>query len=609
MSSVQFDELQLRFQRLRSGDMEPAAFWPAYLEVLREASGAAAALAAVRSARDGAPWQALAWAPAHIKTSAFAPTLFARLAAAAEAAIRDGAAALAVEGQPLAALKLGTGGNETCLALLSFSAGEDDRAAQALRLLKPFDDVPAAYQLSRSAREALARQEQFAGLLELMTFVNARETFLSAAMTLVNELAGRHRCERVSLGWKDEDGTVTLKAISHADTFDAKMDVARRTEAAMEEALDQDADVVLPLAKGDAAVVRDHESLRQAREAVHLASLPLRAEGAAVGVATFERNTAAFAETELRLMRLALDHAVRRLADLKRREKPFYVRWKEWLLKKLEAPLAYQHTGAKVLGIAGFGALAFVLFIPVPYRLEAPAILRTDDVAYLSAPFDSHIESVAARVGDQLKTGDELLRLDQNELVLEESGLLAEKNRHARESEKARAANQLADMRIADAQYEQSAARLDIVRHRLAQAVLRAPADVVVVEGDQMERVGAPVEQGDVLFKLARVDRFYVELEVPESEVHLVKAGRKGQVALASRPQDKYRIQLERLEPAAVAKQGGNVFIARCRIVDPVPAEWRPGMTGLGKVRAGWKTLFWIFTHRTMDFLRLKLWW
>jgi hypothetical protein len=32
-------------------------------------------------------------------------------------------------------------------------------------------------------------------------------------------------------------------------------------------------------------------------------------------------------------------------------------------------------------------------------------------------------------------------------------------------------------------------------------------------------------------------------------------------------------------------------------------------MSGLVKLEAGKRTLFWILTHRTVDFLRLLLWW
>jgi hypothetical protein len=36
---------------------------------------------------------------------------------------------------------------------------------------------------------------------------------------------------------------------------------------------------------------------------------------------------------------------------------------------------------------------------------------------------------------------------------------------------------------------------------------------------------------------------------------------------------------------------------------------WRPGMMGVCKIKAGKRSLLWIFGHRTVDFFRLWLWW
>src|SRR5262249_21000750 len=92
--------------------------------------------------------------------------------------------------------------------------------------------------------------------------------------------------------------------------------------------------------------------------------------------------------------------------------------------------------------------------------------------------------------------------------------------RYQREAEKARATNGLAEMRIALAQADQATARLELVRHRLLEASIRAPFDGAIVEGDLKERLAAPVKQGDALLKIARLERLYVEAEVNERDIH-----------------------------------------------------------------------------------------
>jgi multidrug efflux pump subunit AcrA (membrane-fusion protein) len=328
-----------------------------------------------------------------------------------------------------------------------------------------------------------------------------------------------------------------------------------------------------------------------------------------VAVCTLERRGEPFGEAELRLLRLCCDQTVPRLDDLKRQDRWFGAKLATYARGKLAALIGFEHTWAKVLAVLVAVALALFCFLPVTYRLEAPVILKTDDVSYLTAPYDGYIAEVHARVGDELAAGDTLLVMDRSDLFLEEAALAAEQNRYQRELEKARADQALADMRISQALLEQASARLDRVRHKLSQAVIRAPAVATVVEGDQMERVGSPVSQGDILFRLGRTDEIYAELEVPEAEIHLVAPPMDGEISLASRPEETFRIDVVRAEPSAVARPEGNVFLVRCDLPEGHAAWWRPGRTGVGKLNAGDRTLLWIFTHRTVDFLRLHLWW
>ncbi len=124
-----------------------------------------------------------------------------------------------------------------------------------------------------------------------------------------------------------------------------------------------------------------------------------------------------------------------------------------------------------------------------------------------------------------------------------------------------------------------------------------------------MERIGLPVRQGDVLFKMAKVERLYVELEISELDIHELHSALEGELAMASRPQEIYIIKVFRVEPVATPKEGGNVFIVHCRFSDGPLDWWRPGMTGVAKLNIGQRNLFWILTHRTVEFLRLRLWW
>ena len=68
-------------------------------------------------------------------------------------------------------------------------------------------------------------------------------------------------------------------------------------------------------------------------------------------------------------------------------------------------------------------------------------------------------------------------------------------------------------------------------------------------------------------------------------------------------------MRVTRIEPVAQPKAGKNVFLVRSEFTADVGAWCRPGMSGLAKVDSGKRRIFWILTHRTMDYLRLHLWW
>jgi RND family efflux transporter MFP subunit len=405
------------------------------------------------------------------------------------------------------------------------------------------------------------------------------------------------------------------------------MAAAKALEVAMEEAFDQDEEIVWPALEGQTLITKDHEEFAGAHRSGHICSLPLRLEDKPVAVLTCERQGRAFSETELRQIRLLCDQVARRLSELKNHDRWFGARWVTSAKEQCAKLVGPEHTWAKVLALLGVAALVLLLLPIFNYRVEGNFTVRSDDVAYLTAPYDGYIRTVPVRPGDPVKAGQTLLTLDTSDLELEEAAALADLNRYLRETEKARAEAEnfrirtesdtvrmskppsLAEMRISQALADQAKARLDLARYRLSQAQIKAPFEGVLVEPDLRQRVGAPVKQGDSLFRIARIETQYVEAEINERDVHEILNKTDGLVAFVAQPKLKFPIKVVRIEPSAVAKEGKNVFNVRAAFDGPIQPWWRPGMSGVCKLKVEKRTLLWILTHRTVDFLRLWLWW
>jgi multidrug resistance efflux pump len=287
----------------------------------------------------------------------------------------------------------------------------------------------------------------------------------------------------------------------------------------------------------------------------------------------------------------------------------FGARFTAWLRGHAAGLLGPRHTLTKLCAILIAALLAVLIFWRTEYRVEGNFILRSDKVSNLTAPIEGYIKEVLAEPGQQVKIGDVLLRLNTDSLKVEETAAVAELERYATEEAKSRAANNVAEMQIAGTLTRQAAAKLEIVRFRLAQSEIKSSMNGVILEGDLKEHLDAPVKQGDPLFRIAELSGYSVDIQLDERDAQEVTDGAVGECAFLSRPEENLPLKVDLVLPSAVEKEGVNLFAARAHIQKPDAAWWRPGLSGVAKINAGERSLLWIISHRTVDFLRLKLWW
>ena len=600
-----------KLERLRAFTGPAEAFWPLYLDLLGQAAEAAQGVilvaiggAADRNWRELARQSLGAGAPAH-----FPPEFVARL----EEALRTRGLAEAQVGAPdarLSVLGLGVragGDGPQPMALLvveTRAPREADLRAQRLLLLA---DLPARHFAVRQAELAQLDLTRVTGTLDLLHQLNPYRDFLPAAMALCNEFAARFRCTQVSLAWLD-GRYLRLQAVSNLEKFSAKVEAARDLETVMEEALDQDDEIVWPAAPGSPAVAREHGLYASRHHVPFLASVPLRDHGTVVGVVHLHRAEAAFSPVELATLRVQCDQAGPWLALLWSYGRGGWQRWRERGRQALGRIWGVEQAWTKFAAVAGALVLLALIFIKIPYRVDAPFILRSANQMLLPAPFDGFIQSVAHESGDAVTAGETLLTLDQTPLRNREASLLADIERYRGEAERAESASRFADLRIAQAQGNQAKAELAIVRHQIEQAALVAPFTGVVMEGRHRERLGASVKQGELLFRVARLDGVYAEIDVDERDIQDVRLKAGGELSFTSRPSEGFPLTVTRIDPGGTVKKGANLFVVRGDLVG-VRDWWRPGMTGIAKIQAERRSLGWILTHRLVDFLRLRLWW
>jgi multidrug efflux pump subunit AcrA (membrane-fusion protein) len=607
LSPPPLQEAFARLEELRVFTGAPGDFWNAWLQIAASLAPASELVMLTRPTAADLPavWrQNACWPPL--------TSLFSRLKASKGELER---LALAAESDGAAVSPRGE------WALIRLDTGDTQRAAILVALLEPktapheaiirlrlLADAPLRYQLTRTLDQARHDASRFAVTLDLLTFLNAQTRFAASAMLLCNEVAARFRSDRVSLGWVERK-YLRLQAISHTERFGKKMALVAAIARTMDEALDQDEELTFPPLPESNAVVRDHAAFAAEQSSPHLLSVPIRIGAEPVGVLMLERAAAEFTLREMQTLRLLCDQAARRLHELKRSDRWFGARFATLASESAAKLLGPEHTGRKLAALAVTAALVALPLIQVPYRVEAPFILKTDILVHVPAPFDGYIDEVHFRIGDAVTSQQPLFTLDTRELLLQEAAALAEQQRFLSEALKAESDNNAAEMRIAESSAEEAQARLQLARHHLSKAQVTAPFAGSVVEGDLRERIGAPVKQGEVLVKVAKLDAIYAEVAMPERDVHEIRREQIGEIAFASRPQLTFPVTVDRVEPVAEVREKGNVFIVRAELKAGNQSWWRPGMSGVAKIEAGKRSLLWVITHRTIDFLRLYFWW
>ena len=485
------------------------------------------------------------------------------------------------------------------------TSAQFDCHLQKLQLLA---DIPTIYQQNRTRGKERKKQTDLIWTLELLLMLNQQDKFIAAAMTVVNETVARFHCRRVSLGWQI-DGYIRLQSISHMEQFEPKMAIVNQLEAAMEEAFDQDEEIFYPAVTADPPVSRDHAGYARSQQVGQILSLPLRVSGQVVGILCCERDQTPFSETDIYSLRILCDQIASRLTGLKNGDRWLGAKLQENLKSQFSTLLGPEKTLVKLSGLLIFGLLLVSVLIKIPYRIEAPFILRSKDVRQVTAPFAGYIDQVQVDIGEQVTAGSPLLTLDSSDLLLEEAAAITNRVRYLREAEKARARNALIEMKIAQAQVDQAQAQLELIQHRLNRAQLSSPLDGIIVEGDFSERRGTPVEKGDVLFKVARHEKLYAEIRIDERDIQNLNPGQQGELAFVSRPRQKYQLQIQQINPLAQSETSGNIFLVRSEIFPDPESWWRPGMSGIAKTTVGKRSLLWILSHRTINFFRLLIWW
>jgi len=444
--------------------------------------------------------------------------------------------------------------------------------------------------------------------VEINLLLNEERGFMPAVMVLCNELRARTVSSSVAFGIY-RGHRCKLMAISNTKKFNRREPRLASLGFAMEECAEQDEEIQAPRPNGESFIVHEHTKYLRAAKEEFVLSIPVRVEGEVFAVITLERAGLAYESSDQFVLRLIADLSARRLFDLLQLRGLGLPRRFAQIRKGLAWIFGVRHTWLKLGIVLVISLILFLVFFPWFYRVESSFELKAAHSIELTAMVDGFIESVSVKPGAVVRVGDPLLQLDTTDFVLMENETLAKIARLEVDGALARAQGDPMKSRLLFAEVREEEARLERIRYQLSLTTIRAPWDGFVIEGDLDERLGSPVTRGDRLLRLSGLENLQARLEISENHIHeLQTQGNVGELAFASRPDAKFRFQIEGIEPVGLVRPNGTVFIAIAKIEGEGEEWWRPGMSGVAKIDIGERPLIWVISHRLVDFVRLKLW-
>lgn len=466
--------------------------------------------------------------------------------------------------------------------------------------------------------EVLLRREQEAKDGELRERVTVAFDMLAtllehgrldeAASALVSDLAQRLDCETVSLGFVRRR-RVRVHKVSNAASFGRRANLIREVGLAMDEAVDQEAVILWPQPDDwEFRVSRSHKELAATHGVEGVLTIPLTVGDAIIGALTFERREGRpFTPLDVEICDAVAGIAGPILEDRRRASRWLPATIASSIKRQLLLLVGPSHFAAKLATLAVAALAAALWYLPTGYAVSAPARLEGTVQRSIVAPFNGYLASQNHRAGDRVDGGDILAVLDEKDLTLEELRLETGRQQRLRELDRNLAERKMAEANIIRAQLDQTDAQLALVKEQLARTRIRAPFDGYIVEGDLSQQVGASIERGQTLFRVAPLNSFRVVLEVDERDIADIAVGQEGKLRLAAFPETALDYAVRDIMPMAQQGEGRNFFRVEADLRGDRD-KLRPGMEGISRTAVDERRLAWVMFHDLVDWLRLTAW-
>jgi multidrug efflux pump subunit AcrA (membrane-fusion protein) len=256
---------------------------------------------------------------------------------------------------------------------------------------------------------------------------------------------------------------------------------------------------------------------------------------------------------------------------------------------------------------AAIVVLAVLAFGRMELTVKGDCRMKPYATAYAAPRISGTVREILKYEGDRVARGEVVARLDDREI---DNSIRQTESQI--EQKKARIDLYASASEIPSWSLERM--NLDILNTELEGLKLQkesidvtSPIDGVVITPRERAALNldAAVQKGQPLFEIADPSKLYVEVEVDERDIGLVKPGQKINFVISGAPGRTFQSEVSWISPITRQLYGKNVFVAQ-GLLDNSNGAFRLEVTGSAGIPAGSRPLVYVIFRSTIDWLHSK---
>lgn len=351
-----------------------------------------------------------------------------------------------------------------------------------------------------------------------------------------------------------------------------------------------------------------HRQWHEQAQGAAVASVPFEVDGRVEAVLCLQRGAdLPFSQEQLEQVRDLVAPFIEGLRLVRRAQRGVLAHGIDNVLQLFGGPARVAAVTRRASWALALAGMLWFLFGELEYNVTAHCRVEPSLVQHVAAPYDGVIRSAPWKAGGAFQKGDILCEFDTSYLELERSRLRSERNIVELEKHRFLAEDDPFQFELARKKEVSYGAMLDLIELQISKAVVVAPFDGFILQGDLRDRVGDATVKGEPLFQLSRAGDWQVELHVPEGEILQLRGDEVGEFVPRARPEDRYGFTVQKIHPAVEIAESKSMV--RVEVEPDVRPSWmKPGMEGVAKIPVGKRKVWWVALHSVLDRLRLKFW-